>query len=77
MVKIVLLDNNSEEVTYQIVNHDINKIVNSITVDKQSKKYHLSNGNEISNNFEANAYRLILGAIERNIYPQKATRGWG
>lgn len=77
MVEMFLVSNSASEVTYRMHNTDAKEDIGNMTVNKENKKYTLDYADEITTHFESATYRFILGAIERNVYPEYAHDGWG
>ncbi|WP_347980088.1 hypothetical protein [Limosilactobacillus allomucosae] len=76
MVEFFLVANTSDEVTYKMVNADLNEVIGNITVNKKTKDYKLDYAEEMTTHYESATYKFILGAIERDNYPKFAFDGW-
>lgn len=75
MVEWYLMSNTDDKVTYRMVNGDTHKIIGNMTVDKKTKDYKLDYAEKMMTHYESATYRFILGAIERNIYPDYSYDG--
>ena len=76
MVEWYLVSNTDNEVTYRMVTGDTHKTIGNMTVNKETKAYKLDYAEEMTIHYESMTYDFILGAIERNIYPDYSYDGW-
>lgn len=77
MVEFFLVANTSDEVTYKMVNADLNEVIGNITVNKKTKDYNLDYADEMTSHYESATYSAIVRMIELHTYPSHSYYGWG